>query len=208
MEIRIDFPEWMGPYLAAAPPCATDVEKMRLAIALSRQNVERNTGGPFGAAVFERGSGRLIGAGVNSVMRLQNSVLHAEVIALMIAESKVKSFTLQAANLPEFELFTSCDPCAMCLGAILWSGVRRVVCGAGRLDASRVGFDEGPVFPESYEYLKQRGIQVETGLLESEARAVLDLYQSNNGVVYNGCAGDKETRRQGDKETRRQGDKD
>ncbi len=186
MEIRIDLPGWMVPYLATVPPCTTDEDKMRLAIDLSRQNVERNTGGPFGAAVFERGSGRLIGAGVNSVLRLQNSVLHAEVIALMIAESSVKSFTLHADNLPSFELFTSCDPCAMCLGAILWSGVRRVVCGAGRLDACRVGFDEGPVFPESYQYLKERGVQIETGLLEHEARAVLHLYQSKNGVVYNG----------------------
>jgi tRNA(Arg) A34 adenosine deaminase TadA len=186
MEILIDLPEWVGPYLATVPACRSDEDKMRLAIALSRQNVERDTGGPFGAAVFERGSGRLIGAGVNSVLRLQNSMLHAEVIALMAAESTVKSFSLQAVHLPAFELFTSCEPCAMCLGAILWSGVRRVVCSAGRLDACRVGFDEGPVFPESYEYLRQRGIQIDTGLLELEARAVLDLYRSNNGVIYNG----------------------
>jgi len=117
-----------------------------------RQNVLRRTGGPFGAAVFESGSGALVAAGVNSVTRLQNSMLHAEILAIMLAESRVGSYTLLGPGLPHHELVTTCDPCAMCLGAVLWSGVRRLVTGADRADASALDFDEGPVFPESYAY--------------------------------------------------------
>ena len=68
----------------------------------------------------------------------------------MMAQQRVASFTLSAPGLPAHELHTSCEPCAMCLGATLWSGVKRVVYAAGRADASRLDFEEGPVFPESY----------------------------------------------------------
>jgi tRNA(Arg) A34 adenosine deaminase TadA len=74
----------------------------------------------------------------------------------------------------------------MCLGAVLWSGVTRLVCGAGREDAERIAFDEGPVFAESYAYLRARGIEIVTGLLRDEARGVLDDYQARGGAVYNG----------------------
>ena len=74
----------------------------------------------------------------------------------------------------------------MCLGATLWSGVRRVVYGAAREDASKLGFEEGPVFPESYEYLEQRDIEIVRGVLRDEARAVLELYRTRKGTIYNG----------------------
>lgn len=120
---------------------------MRFVIDLAHENVARRTGGPFAAAVFRSDDGRCVSAGVNSVMRLNSAVLHAEVVALMFAQARVGSYTLRVAD-ASYELVTSCEPCAMCLGAILWSGVRRLVCGAARSDAERIGFDEGPVFPE------------------------------------------------------------
>jgi len=103
-----------------------------------------------------------------------------------MAQQRVGSFTLNAANLPAHELFTSCEPCAMCLGATLWSGVRRVVYGAAREDASKLNFEEGPVFPESYKYLEDRGISIVRNVLRSEARAVLELYRTTSGKIYNG----------------------
>ncbi len=109
---------------------------------------QRGSGGPFGAAIFARGASRPLAVGVNCVERLRNAVLHAEIVALMLAEARLGSYTLRAPGAPEYELFTSCAPCAMCLGATLWSGVRRIVCAAGREDAMALGFDEGPVFPE------------------------------------------------------------
>src|SRR5206468_1997549 len=140
----------------------------------------------FGAAIFERDSGRLVAVGMNSVVRLNNCTLHGEMVAFMMAQRRLGSFTLNAPGLPPHELFTSCEPCAMCLGATLWSGVRRVVYGAGRDDASRLNFEEGPVFPESYRYLEDRGIAIVRGVLRDEARDVLERYRDKRGTIYNG----------------------
>jgi tRNA(Arg) A34 adenosine deaminase TadA len=178
-------PEWMEQAVDWGTRYATDESRMSLAIELARQNVQRGTGGPFGAAVFESSTGALVAAGVNSVTRLQNSMLHAEVLAIMLAESRVGSYTLLGPELPHHELVTTCDPCAMCLGAVLWSGVRRLVTGADRADASALDFDEGPVFPESYAYLEARGVVVVRGVLRREAAAVLELYRRQGGVIYN-----------------------
>jgi tRNA(Arg) A34 adenosine deaminase TadA len=184
--VRVDYPPWVAEVVEWDRLCATDEERMRLAIRLSAENVRRGTGGPFGAAVFERASGRLVAVGMNSVVRLHNAALHGEMVAFMMAQQRLGSFTLGGAGMPEHELVTSCEPCAMCLGAILWSGVKRVVCGAAREDATRLRFEEGPVFPASYQYLEDRGIEVVHGVLRSEAVAVLEEYRAGGGVVYNG----------------------
>lgn len=160
-------------------------DRMRLAIDLARENVSRKTGGPFGAAVFEQTSGRLISVGVNSVVRLANSSMHAEIMAFMLAQARVGAFSLGQAPSSPFDLATSCEPCAMCLGAILWSGVTRVICGATREDALQLGFEEGPVFPESYAYLEARGLKFLPVVLREEACAVLQLYRQLNGPIYN-----------------------
>jgi tRNA(Arg) A34 adenosine deaminase TadA len=184
--VRVDYPEWVEFVVEWDRPYQSDLERMELAIALARANVERETGGPFGAAIFEAGTGRLVSVGMNSVVRLSNSALHAEMVAFMMAQHRLGSFTLKAAGLPEHELFTSCEPCAMCLGATLWSGVQRVVTGAAREDATGLQFEEGPVFPESYRYLEERGLRVERHVLREAARAVLELYRTQGGTIYNG----------------------
>ena len=185
LSVTIALPPWTAAAVDWTHRYATDADKMRLAVALSRINVERSTGGPFGAAVFELGTGRLVAIGVNSVVRLNCSTLHAEVVALMLAEQERHSFTLAAPGLPAHELVTSCEPCAMCLGATLWSGVKRLVCGATREDAMRLGFDEGPVFPASYEYLAHAGIEIVREVGRDAARAVLELYREQSGPIYN-----------------------
>jgi tRNA(Arg) A34 adenosine deaminase TadA len=157
---------------------------MRLVIRLARANVQADLGGPFAAAVFASETGALVSAGVNSVMRLQNSVLHAEVMALMLAHARKGTFTLKQPGAPAYELVTSCEPCAMCLGAVLWSGVRRLVYGASRVDAVGIGFDEGPVFADSYRYLIARGIEIVPEVLRAEAAEVLTLYRQLGGPVY------------------------
>jgi tRNA(Arg) A34 adenosine deaminase TadA len=186
LDVHIDYPAWVDEVVAWDTPYASDEAKMRLAIALSHENVERDSGGPFGAAIFERYSGRLVAVGMNSVVRLNNCTLHAEMVAFMTAQHRVGSFTLNAEHLPAHELFTSCEPCAMCLGATLWSGVRRVVYGADREDAARLQFDEGPVFPESYRYLEERGVAIVRNLLRAEAAEVLEQYRAKSGPIYNG----------------------
>jgi tRNA(Arg) A34 adenosine deaminase TadA len=184
--VHVEYPEWVRDVVDWDHTYRSDDEKMRVAIDVSRENVMRGTGGPFGAAIFERDAGRLVAVGMNSVVRLNNCTLHGEMVAFMMAQQRVGSFTLNAPALPSHELFTSCEPCAMCLGATLWSGVRRVVYGAGREDASRLNFEEGPVFPESYQYLEDRGITIQRNFLRDEARAVLELYRSKSGKIYNG----------------------
>lgn len=184
--VHVDYPAWIDDIVDWDRLYESDEMKMRLAIELSRANVERGTGGPFGAAIVERGSGRIVAVGVNSVVRLNNCALHGEMVAFMMAQQRVGSFTLNAPGMPEHELVTSCEPCAMCLGAALWSGVRRVVCAAAREDALRLQFDEGPVFPQSYDYLEARGIAITRHLLRDEARAVLELYRDQHGRIYNG----------------------
>jgi len=183
--VSIDYPSWVNTIVDWEQAYPTDEERMRLAIAVARENVERGTGGPFGAAIFEA-SGRLVAVGMNSVVRLNNCTLHGEMMAFMMAQHRVGSFTLNAPHLPVHELFTSCEPCAMCLGTTLWSGVQRVVYGATREDASRLNFEEGPVFPESYEYLEKRGIRFVRNVLRDEARAVLEMYRAKGGKIYNG----------------------
>lgn len=183
--IRIDLPDWISDVADFERSYATREDRMRLAIELARQNVLRDRGGPFGAAVFESESGRLVGVGVNRVVPLNNSVLHAEMVAFMEAEARVRSYSLSANGLPAHEVVTTCDPCAMCLGASLWSGVKAVVCGATREDAAALNFDEGPVFPQSFEYLAARGIEIVQEVLREEARAVFQLYRDQGGPIYN-----------------------
>ena len=184
--VHVEYPSWVDEVVDWNRAYATDEDRMRLAIAVSRTNVERATGGPFGAAIFEMNTGRLVAVGMNSVLRYNNCALHGEMLAFMMANQRVGSFTLNSPNQPPHELHTSCEPCAMCLGATLWSGVQRVVYGAAREDASKLSFEEGPVFPQSYHYLEERGITIVRNVLRDEARAVLELYRQRSGTIYNG----------------------
>ena len=181
--LSIAGPNWLRDRTASEVVLGTETERMRFVVELASENVERRDGGPFAAAVFETGTGRLVAAGVNSVLRLGNPVLHAEVMAVMFATARRGSYRL--VN-PSCELVSSCEPCAMCLGATLWSGVRRLIYGATREDALALGFEEGPVFPESYAYLRERGIAVAAGVLREQARRPLERYRQHGGPVYNG----------------------
>ena len=183
--IRVELPSWIGDVAHYGRAYRSPEERMRLAIDLARNNVVRTGGGPFGAAVFEEASGRLVGVGVNLVVPLNNSVLHAEIVAFMDAEARAQSYTLAAEGMPAHEIVTSCEPCAMCLGATLWAGVTRIVYGATRDDAAQLRFDEGPVFPQSYEYLEARGITIVPEVLRAEACAVFKLYRDRQGPIYN-----------------------
>jgi len=184
--VQITLPPWVDEVVDWTKRYPADEDRMRLAITLARENVTRKTGGPFGAAIFAEETGELVSVGMNSVQRLTNATLHAEMMAFMMAQHAVGAYSLSAPGLPHHTLVTSCDPCAMCLGAVLWSGVQRVVCGASRDDATRLGFDEGPVFPQSYHYLEDRGITIVRRVLHLEARGVLELYRKRGGIIYNG----------------------
>jgi len=158
---------------------------MRFVVTLASMNVTQGTGGPFGAAVFERQSGRLVAIGMNLVLSTHCSLAHAELVALANAQRAVRHFDLGASGMPEHELVTSSEPCAMCFGAIPWAGVRRVVCGARASDAEAIGFDEGPKPKRWVTELEQRNIAVVRDLCRADAVAVLQQYKKTGGRIYN-----------------------
>ncbi|HUF49330.1 MAG TPA: nucleoside deaminase [Longimicrobiales bacterium] len=183
-EVRIACPAWAATAIDWTRNYASAEARMGVALACARANVAHETGGPFGAAIFDA-SGTLVSVGVNLVVPLNNSSLHAEIVAFMMAQATLSTYTLAAAHLPAHELYTSCEPCAMCLGAVLWSGVRHVAWSALRDDANRLNFDEGPVFAASYHYLRARGISFEGGVLRAQGRAILESYEQRGGTIYN-----------------------
>lgn len=183
--IEITLPEWVKTFVEWDKTYATDEERMSLAVNLSIENIRRAAGGPFGAAIFDGVTGKLVSVGLNQVVRLNNSALHAEVTAIMAAQKNLETYNLNFDGAGRYELFTSCEPCCMCLGAVLWSGAKRMVCGAAKQDASDIGFDEGPVYESSYEYLETRGIEVKRNCLREEAVKAFRLYEQSDGVIYN-----------------------
>jgi tRNA(Arg) A34 adenosine deaminase TadA len=166
-------------------PLRSDDDRMRFVIELASINVTTGTGGPFAAAVFETRTGRLVSIGVNLVVLTSCSLAHAELVALANAQRAVGYFDLGAPGMPDHELVTSSEPCAMCFGAIPWSGVRRVLCGARAGDAEAIGFDEGPKPKRWIAALEQRGITVVRDLCRREAVAVLRQYKQRGGMIYN-----------------------
>jgi tRNA(Arg) A34 adenosine deaminase TadA len=182
--VQVGYPPWVEKAVDWERRYSTDEEKMGLAIELSRLNVQHQTGEPFGAAIFRSDTGQLIAVGMSQVVLQNNSVLHAEVVAIMMAEQRLQVYNLRVAGHPH-DLISSCEPCAMCLGAIHWSAVTRLVCGATREDAQRIGFDEGPVFPESYTYLAERGVEIVRGVLRKEANTAIHGYLIGGGLIHN-----------------------
>jgi tRNA(Arg) A34 adenosine deaminase TadA len=175
--LSISIPTWLDETVAACSGgFASDEARMRLAIRLSYENVERG-GGPFGAAVFA--GDELVAAGVNRVLDCGLSIAHAEIVALMRAQTERPG--QPRAN---WTLYTSTEPCCQCFGALVWSGVTRLVCGAVTSDAEAVGFDEGPK-PDAWpERLEERGIGVTLEVCRYEAAKVLAEYKRRGGTIY------------------------
>lgn len=157
--------------------------RIALAIELARLNVERRTGGPFGAAVFDD-AGRLIAAGVNRVEALRSSLAHAEIVALVGAQQALGRARLNADG-RRYTLATSAQPCCQCYGAIVWAGIDVLLIGARTEDTeSLAGFDEGPLPADWSDALERRGVRVVRDLHRDAARRVLAAYASAGGKQY------------------------
>jgi len=183
--ISLRLPDWVDRFLADSPGVFPETnDRMRFVLELSRRNVRHGTGGPFGAAVFD-GDGRLVAPGINLVVISNCSLLHAEMVALAGAQQILGRYDIGDGGRLHYDLFSTTEPCAMCFGAIPWSGVRRLVCGARDEDAREIGFDEGPKLADWVTALNDRGIAVLRDVLRDEAVAVLREYITSGGIIYN-----------------------
>lgn len=179
----LSLPDWVADFMADQPSAFGDLNsRMKLAIALSALNIEHRTGGPFGAAIFDATCSKLISVGVNMVVPGRCSLAHAEMVAIALAQKALDTHDLAAQG--TYQLVTSCQPCAMCLGAIPWSGVKSLVCGARGEDAEAIGFDEGAKPDHWISLLQQRGIETHCDILRDEAADVLRRYQAHDGIRY------------------------
>ena len=192
-QVTLQLPGWLHDCVKEldATALATPEQRMAFVIELSRRNVLHKTGGPFAAAVFELGSGRLIAPAVNIVVPSNTSVAHAETMAFMLAQQRLKSFDLGAPHLPAMELVASSQPCIQCFGNTWWSGVQALTIGARAEDVEGItSFREGPLPDNWVELLENRPsplkpITVTRDLLRVQACAVLSLYRDSGGLVYN-----------------------
>jgi tRNA(Arg) A34 adenosine deaminase TadA len=180
---EIVLPEWLASWPLPPAP-VSDEAAMELAVELSRKNVARRGGGPFGAVLRNDSSdgsgGEVLSVGVNLVPSTGNPVLHAEVTALQLA----RLGEALPGQLVRATLFTSCEPCIMCLGASHWAGVHRIVCAAHREDAEAVGFNEGEGCDQLRAGMMARGVRYERGLLRAEAAQILRDYAAAGGPIY------------------------
>ena len=129
-EVSFVLPRWAASPLEGLGPLLDVEARMALVLQLAAATVTNSAGGPFAAALFTLGDGRVIAAGVNLVLATRAPVAHAEIVAIALAGSRLGTHDLAQAG--PIELVTSCEPCAMCMGALPWAGVSRVVCGARR----------------------------------------------------------------------------
>lgn len=181
--IIIAVPGWLTAYEAVRTEAFPSAEaRMAMAVELAQRNIDEGTGGPFGAAVFDLTTHTLVAAGVNLVTGANCSLAHAEMVALARAQQRLKTWDLSAVG--RFELATSCAPCAMCLGAVPWSGVCALACGARDEDARAIGFDEGAKPADWAGELEKRGITVTQDILRQRAAAVLGAYAAGGGKMY------------------------
>jgi tRNA(Arg) A34 adenosine deaminase TadA len=187
-EFIITLPKWLEKHVEGPRMFPKIEDRMEFVIGLARENYRHQTGGPFGAAVFDD-AGNLVSVGVNLVEAAKCSLLHAEMVAIALAQKTVCRYDLSDGGRLAYELVASTEPCAMCFGSIHWSGVSRLVCGARDADARAIGFDEGPKMAEWQAALVKRGITVVRDVLRREAAAVLQEYLSSGGIIYNACRG-------------------
>lgn len=189
----LDLPDWALAELELLPDHLPGLEaRMAAVLRFARLNARHQTGGPFAAGVFERDSGRLVVIGVNRVVPLNCSSAHAEVMALSLAQQRLQTYDLGGPDLPAHQLVVNWSPCAMCFGAVLWSGIRSlVIAGADPEMEAITGFDEGPMPSGWRTELARRGIEVIEGVMREEALADFKAFAASNAIVYNARQGEQ-----------------
>ncbi len=183
-DICIKMPGWLDAWFAEDSKTYPSMDvRMQVVLELAQQNIREKTGGPFGAAIFNMTDFSLCGVGVNLVISSNYCGAHAEMLAFASAQQNLGTYDL--STLGDYELVSSTEPCVMCLGATIWSGVKRVICSARDDDARAIGFDEGPKPSSWIEELNNRGIEVVMDVHRNKGIAILQSYASEGGLIYN-----------------------
>ena len=187
-QVHLTLPAWVHDAVDTARDYPSDADKVGLAIALSRQNIEAQSGGPFGAAVFGPDH-RVIAVGVNRVLAHACSVAHAEMMACMLAQGRTQRPRLNrdagGATVGPITLASSSQPCCQCYGATVWAGIDRLLIGARAEDVMALTeFDEGPLPADWVGELNARGIEVVCDIQRDAACAVLRAYGELGGQRY------------------------
>jgi len=190
-ELRVGVPEWLrAAQLAAPTQLHGRAERFALVTDLATRNVDEGTGGPFAALVVDEESGDVLSIGTNLVLHSNVSSMHAEVVTIGLAHARVGAWNLGRDVGRRRALVVNAQPCVMCLGALLWSGVSAVEFAADCATVERItGFDEGPVPSDWQEQLRARGIDVhqEHGVgAEHALHRFRELVESGVTARYNG----------------------
>lgn len=149
---------------------------MRKAIALSVENVA-NGGGPFGAVIAR--DGEIVATGVNRVTSNCDPTAHAEISAIRAACKKLETFDLSGC-----EIYTSCEPCPMCLGAIYWAHLDRMYYGNNKHDAANIGFDDAFIYDELDLKIEDRRLRSEVLLPDEAIKAFKDWTAKTDKIEY------------------------
>lgn len=176
------YPNWLLPYTNLTNLQSLDPEYlMSIANELALRNIQHNSGGPFGAVTVNTVTKKIIGFGINASTN-GGSIFHAEVLAIWdgLRSLSVSSYSDQKDPIT---LVTSSSPCAMCLGAIFWSGLKTLITGAPTSEVTKLGFDEGYLPKNIKLQCKKRGITLIPNILVEQCVDVLSQY---NGKIYNG----------------------
>ena len=147
---------------------------MRQAIALAVENI-KNGGGPFGAVIVK--DGKVVATGVNRVTANNDPTAHAEVSAIRAACTKLGTFDLSGCS-----IYTSCEPCPMCLGAIYWAHIDKIYYGANQYDAAKIDFDDSFIYRELELKPEERQKPVEN-ILHDEALAPFRAWQEKQDKI-------------------------
>jgi tRNA(Arg) A34 adenosine deaminase TadA len=187
-QVHLTLPAWVHERVDTGRTYASDADKVGLAIALSAHNVEHNSGGPFGAAVFGPDD-RIVSVGVNRVLPQSCSIAHAEMMAYMLAQQRTQRARLNRdehdAPCGPIVLATSSQPCCQCYGATIWAGIDRLLIGASAEDVMALTeFDEGPLPADWVGELEKREIRVSRGIQRDAACNVLRAYGAGGGARY------------------------
>ena len=149
---------------------------MEIAKKSAKQGFKSNEGGPFGAVIVDANE-NIISTGNNKVLKNNDPTAHAEIVAIRNACEK-----LQTYDLSNYILYTSCEPCPMCLSAIIWANIKKVYYGCTKHDADKIGFRDDII----YQYLKGE----KTDLIDlqemdrEECLKTFEEYQKKSGVIY------------------------